>query len=123
LGLDTVLEENAFNLSTGQKQRLAIARALLNPNQILILDEATSNLDINNEKNIISNIRNCSSNTLIVVTHRLSSMKEFDKIIVMDKGEIVGEGSHDHLLEKNLIYRKLWYKQEEDNQTELQFNR
>lgn len=108
----TVLEENGGNLSGGQKQRLAIARALLTKPDILIMDEATSNLDSITEKAIEKTIAALSKNiTTIIIAHRLSTIMCCDKIVVMDKGKFVEQGSHDELMRRKGIYYRLWKEQ------------
>ncbi|MEA3429974.1 MAG: ABC transporter ATP-binding protein [Nanoarchaeota archaeon] len=107
--LNTIVGPNGVKLSGGEKQRMCIARALLAKPQILVLDEATSNLDVITEKNIHQALKNLSREvTLIAITHRISSMYLFDRIIVMSKGRIVGEGTHKVLLNKNKYYQELW---------------
>lgn len=111
-GYDTMLEENASNLSGGQKQRLAIARALITKPKILILDEATSALDPESEAIIQANLKAIAhGRTLIIVSHRLSSLVEADAILVMNRGRIEGLGPHRELLQKSATYRHLWDQQ------------
>jgi ABC-type multidrug transport system fused ATPase/permease subunit len=95
LRYETMLEENGANLSGGQKQRLAIARALLKKPDILIMDEATSNLDSITEKAIEKTINNLSKNiTTIIIAHRLSTIMRYDKIFVMEQGKFIEQGVH-----------------------------
>lgn len=109
---DTLLEENGANLSGGQKQRLAIARALLKKPDILIMDEATSNLDSITEKAIERTINDLPhSITTIIIAHRLSTIMRCDKIYVMENGKIIEEGSHHELMEKGGNYYNLWKEQ------------
>ena len=109
LGYNTKLSENGSNLSGGQRQRLAIARAFLKKPDILILDEATNCLDSIAEKKIHQTIvKSCNETTVISITHRLRSVAAYDKIIVFDKGKVVGSGSHEELLHSNKTYKKLF---------------
>lgn len=107
-GWDTIIGERGIKLSGGQRQRVGIARALIKDPQILIFDEATSHLDTENEAWIRESIREASvGKTTIIVAHRLATVKDVDKIFVFDEGRIVGEGSHDFLLETNESYKRL----------------
>lgn len=113
LKLNTRIEENGKNLSGGQKQRLAIARALLNNPEILIMDEATSNLDYITEKSIEKTINTFLGNmTTIIIAHRLSTIKDCDKIFVFRNGEIVETGNHKDLLNQKGYYYQLWNGQD-----------
>lgn len=112
-GYDTELEEGAANLSGGQKQRLAIARALLRQPRFLILDEATSALDPESEAIVQSNLGHIAQGrTVLVVSHRLSTLVEADKIMVVDQGRILDQGSHDDLIRRCDLYRHLWHQQQ-----------
>jgi subfamily B ATP-binding cassette protein HlyB/CyaB len=107
-GYDTVLEERGANLSGGQRQRIAIARALINDPRILIFDEATSALDYESERIIQNNMRAiCQGRTVLVVAHRLSTVRNADRILVMEKGELAEEGSHDILMARGGQYANL----------------
>ena len=111
-GLDTPLDEKGGNLSDGQRQRLAIVRAILKKPEILILDEATSNLDAFAENSIGKALSQMSENMiLIVIAHRLSSAKKCDRIYIMDRGRTVQSGTHDDLLKSSEIYAGLWENQ------------
>jgi ATP-binding cassette, subfamily B, bacterial HlyB/CyaB len=113
-GYDTMLEEGASNMSGGQRQRLAIARALLTHPEILILDEATSSLDPESERIVRENLVQIGKGrTVIIVSHRLSMLKDADRILVLADGVVVGYGPHDRLLEDCELYEKLWRQQME----------
>ena len=113
-GLDTMLNEKASNLSGGQCQRLALARALLHDSPIYIFDEATSNIDVESENDIMTQIYKLAVHkTVILISHRLANVAGADKIYVLDKGTIVEEGNHKMLLEQNGTYTKLWNAQQE----------
>ncbi len=112
LRYSTVLEENASNLSGGQRQRLSITRAILKRPDILILDEATSNLDSITEKAISETIDDyCSGITTIIIAHRLSTIKKCDKICVIEQGQIIELGTHEELLNSKGRYYELWRNQ------------
>ena len=102
------LGDNGIQISGGQKQRIAIARAILKNPTILILDEATSALDTESEKFVQIALENMMQNrTSIVIAHRLSTIQKADKIVVLHKGEIVEQGTHDELIARNGTYNKL----------------
>lgn len=112
LGYETPLDENGTNISGGQRQRIAIARGLLNNPQLLILDEATSNLDTITENTIRDAIFNeCKELTCIIIAHRLATITKCDRIYVMKQGHIIEQGSHDELMSMNGYYTKLWNTQ------------
>jgi ABC-type multidrug transport system fused ATPase/permease subunit len=111
-GFDTIIGERGIKLSGGQKQRLAIARTLLSNTEVIVFDEATSALDYESEKVIHRTIKElCSEKTIIIIAHRLSSILLADKVIVMDKGEVVGTGNNNELLGNNKVYDKLFKAQ------------
>ena len=111
-GYETHIYEGSPNLSGGQRQRLAIARALIVNPPILILDEATSALDADSETIVNANIsRIAHGRTLIIISHRLSSLTKADAILVLNRGVVDDIGRHEELLERNDIYSSLWYQQ------------
>ena len=107
-GIITLVGENGISLSGGQKQRLGIARAILANPDILILDDSLSAVDANTEKTIIENIKNHrQGKTNIIVSHRISAVRHADKILVLENGEVLSEGTHEELLEKCTWYKEL----------------
>jgi len=111
-GYETYIYEGSPNLSGGQRQRLAIARALIVDPRILILDEATSALDADSEAIVNANIsRIAHGRTLIIISHRLSSLVSMDAILVLDRGRVADIGRHDELLKRCDIYGELWHQQ------------
>ena len=106
LNYQTELTSDGTGISGGQRQRIALARALLTDAPILILDEATSSLDILTEKRIVDNLMNLDK-TLIFIAHRLTIAERVEKVIVLDRGKIVEEGSHADLLARNSFYTHL----------------
>ena len=108
-GYDTMITEDGGNLSSGQKQLLTIARAMLSDPKILILDEATSNVDTMTEQRIQKAfLKMMEGRTSFIIAHRLSTIREADLILVMDKGRIIEQGTHNELLAKNGFYTKLY---------------
>ncbi|CAB3752651.1 Toxin RTX-I translocation ATP-binding protein [Paraburkholderia solisilvae] len=108
-GYDTPVGEHGATLSGGQRQRIAIARALIHNPRILVFDEATSALDYESERAVHDNMRvMCSGRTVLVIAHRLSAVRLADRIVVIERGEIVEQGPHDALLAANGAYAKLY---------------
>ena len=115
LGYDTIVGERGLKLSGGEKQRVAIARALLKNPKIFIFDEATSALDTKTEKSIEKSLKKLSKNaTTLVIAHRLSTVIDADKIIVLENGKIAEEGTHTQLIKKNGLYSEMWFRQQEE---------
>ena len=111
-GYDTLVGERGVKLSGGQRQRVAIARAILKKSPILVLDEATSALDSESEKYIQEGLRELMKDkTALVIAHRLSTIKHLDRIIVLEKGNIVQDGTHEQLIREKGLYAKLWSHQ------------
>ncbi len=112
-GLDTQVLEKGINFSGGQCQRLALARALLHNSSVYIFDEATSNIDVESENDIMKQIYELAkTKTVILISHRLANVVSADNIYVLDNGNIEESGKHDILLSKNGLYSKLWYAQQ-----------
>lgn len=111
-GLDTVIDEKASNISGGQRQRLALARALLHNSRIYIFDEATSNIDVESENDIMAQITEIAkSKTVILISHRLANVIDADNIYVMQDGNTVESGTHTELLKNNGVYAELYNSQ------------
>ena len=111
-GYNTKIYEGSSNLSGGQKQRLAIARSLINNPRVLILDEATSALDAESEAIVNANLMNIAKGrTVIIISHRLSSLMLADAIMVLERGRVYDIGRHEELLERCDIYSSLWRQQ------------
>jgi ATP-binding cassette subfamily B protein len=114
-GYDTIVGERGIKLSGGQRQRLAIARVMLENPEIIVFDEATSQLDSENEKAIQAAFENLTEHkTTIVIAHRLSTIMHADKIVVFDEGKIVEVGTHGELMGADGIYSMLWRLQTEN---------
>ncbi len=118
-GYETYVEEGSPNLSGGQRQRLAIARAVITDPRILILDEATSALDPESEALVNANLlRIARGRTMVIVSHRLSSLVDCDQILVLERGELVDIAPHNVLLERCTVYRQLWAQQNRHLETQ-----
>lgn len=107
-GLDTIVGERGVKISGGQKQRIGIARALYHNPELLIMDEATSALDNVTEKHVIDSIESLKGDrTIIMIAHRLTTVINCDQIILMKGGEVIDQGTYNHLLETNSIFQKM----------------
>lgn len=112
-GIDTIIGENGYNLSNGQKQLISFARALIKKPKLLVLDEATSSIDTETEKIIQSKMKNILKNkTSIIVAHRLSTIRDCDLIVLIENGNIIEKGTHIELLNKKGIYYKMYISEE-----------
>jgi ABC-type multidrug transport system fused ATPase/permease subunit len=114
-GYDTIVGEGGISLSGGQRQRLAIARALVQKTEIILFDEATSALDNETQASIQQAIQNMKGEyTILIIAHRLSTVIHSDRLLLIDDGKVVAEGTHKELMKSNLEYQKL-YQLEENN--------
>ena len=112
-GVDTILAEKASNLSGGQCQRLALARALLHDSPVYIFDEATSNIDVESENDIMEQILLLAKKkSVLLISHRLANITKADVIYAMEQGEVKERGTHEELLKKNGLYQKMWTTQQ-----------
>jgi ABC-type multidrug transport system fused ATPase/permease subunit len=121
-GYETLAGECSRRLSAGERQRITLARAFLRNAPILIMDEPTSCLDASTERSVLSALRTFSEGrTVLIVAHRLSTIRDADLIFVMDRGRIVESGSHNDLLAKGTLYSELWRGHSLSSETELAF--
>lgn len=119
-GYETILQEGGSNLSGGERQRISIARAMLKPSKLVILDEATSSVDPENEQELVAALNDLlKDKTVIVIAHKLETIKNSDQIIVMDKGSIENVGTHDELMKSSSIYKKFIEQREKAIQWKL----
>ncbi len=120
-GYQTLVGERGLKLSGGEKQRIAIARAILKRPRILVFDEATSSLDTQTEQAILETMQEVAENhTTLVIAHRLSTVVDADQILVMDAGRIIEQGTHRQLLTQGGVYRDMWLLQQEERQMQLE---
>ena len=106
-GYDTIIGEGGSSLSGGEKQRISIARAMLKDAPIIILDEATANVDPENEQSLVQAIQELTRNkTIIMIAHRLKTVRHADRILVLDHGRIVQDGTHESLMQEEGIYQR-----------------
>ena len=112
-GYATTISEKGSNLSGGQRQRIAVARTILSNPNLLILDEATSALDYATEKQLCINLQQWAKNkTVFFITHRLATIKQSDKIILMNDGSLIEQGTHDELMANTQLYYTLYLQQD-----------
>ena len=118
-GFETFVGERGITLSGGQKQRTSIARALIRRPSILILDDALSAVDVNTERTILGHLReHFGQRTILIVSHRISAVKDADQIIVLDEGRVIEQGTHDALVEQGGFYASLHHKQQLEQEVE-----
>ncbi|MBS6524758.1 MAG: ABC transporter ATP-binding protein/permease [Peptoniphilaceae bacterium] len=113
-GLNTIIQSGGSNLSGGQRQRLSLAMALLHDTPVYIFDEVTSNIDVESEEKIVGEIRTLAETRLVLfISHRLANVKDAGRLMVLDKGRLAEEGTHDELIKKGGMYSALWKTQAE----------
>jgi ATP-binding cassette subfamily B protein len=118
-GYDTILGERGITLSGGQKQRLAIARAILKDPLVLVLDDALSAVDSATEEKVLANLRRFMKNrTTIIISHRISTVRESDNIITLDRGSIVESGTHGELVRLKGRYAEMFHRQQLEQEIE-----
>jgi ATP-binding cassette subfamily B protein len=124
---ETIVGERGTQLSGGQKQRIAIARALLIKPKILILDDSTSSVDVETEFKIQSALKTLMQNrTTFIITQRISTIRDADKILVMDRGRIIGLGTHEELIEQNVLYKQIYetlFKKQKQLNSQIQLSK
>ena len=113
--INTKIGEGGVKISGGQRQRIGIARALAKKNNFLFLDEPTSNLDLKTESSIFNNLNSIKNLTIVVVAHRLDTIKNFDKIYLFEKGKIIEKGVHKELMKRKKSYYNLYMSQNKSN--------
>ncbi len=114
-GDQTIVGEKGIMLSGGQKQRLSIARALFTPSDLIIMDNVLSAVDYETERKILHGVFNrMAQQSLLVVSHRVSALESMDKILVLERGEIIAQGTHTELLETSPYYLDTWKLQQQD---------
>jgi ATP-binding cassette subfamily B protein len=119
-GAQTMVGERGLKLSGGEKQRVAIARTILKKPAILVFDEATSALDSKTERGILEALREVArGHTSLVIAHRLSTVVDADRILVLDKGKIVESGGHQELLAEHGLYASMWHTQQQERSRDL----